>query len=39
MYHIENAKHIFHALIFIIVLVKLHLIERKISLLERTLDK
>ena len=36
MYHLENVKHIFHGLVFLIVTVKLYLIEREISLLEKT---
>ncbi len=39
MHHLENVKHILHSLIFMIGFIKLHLIERKISLLEKTLYK
>lgn len=35
--HLENAKGIFHLAIFLAVLFKIHVIDRKLSLLEKTL--
>ena len=39
MIHAEHAKHIFHGLIFMLIMMKLHIIERKLSLLEKILHK
>lgn len=32
--HLENYKSVFHMAIFLIVLLKVHVIDRKLSLLE-----
>ncbi|MGB2706183.1 MAG: hypothetical protein WBC74_04950 [Candidatus Omnitrophota bacterium] len=34
--HLENAKGLIHMAIFLVVLFKIHVIDRKLSLLEKT---
>ena len=35
-FHLESAKGVFHMAIFLAILFKIHVIDRKLSLLEKT---
>jgi len=37
--HIENYKGIFHMAVFLAVLIKVHMIDRKLSVLEKRTSK
>ena len=37
--HIENYKGVFHMAVFLVVLIKVHMIDRKLSLLEKKASK
>jgi len=39
MHNLIDAKHLLHGLIFALVLIKLYLIDRKITVLENTFCK